>query len=103
MSIEQNIQGKLIAQFEPTFLKIENESHLHSSGRGAESHFKVTLVSAQFEGKRSVERHQLIYSCLKDELEQGVHALALHTYTSQEWQAANGVIPQSTNCLGVGK
>lgn len=103
MSIEQRIQSKLTTQFEPVFLQIENESHMHSSGRGVESHFKVTLVSAQFDGKRSVARHQAVYACLKEELEQGVHALALHTYTPTEWTANNGVVPKSPNCLGVGR
>lgn len=102
MSIEQTIQAKLTARFAPIFLQIKNESHMHSSERGEESHFKVTIVSNHFDGKRSVLRHQAIYACLKDELEQGVHALALHTYTSEEWREANCVVPQSTNCLGVG-
>lgn len=103
MIIQQTIEQKLKETFNPSFLQIENESHMHSSGRGAESHFKVTIVSPAFEGKRSVARHQAIYQCLADELAQGVHALALHTYTSQEWLDAKGVIPKSTNCLGVGK
>lgn len=103
MIIQQTIEQKLKETFNPSFLQIENESHMHSSGRGAESHFKVTIVSPVFEGKRSVARHQAIYQCLADELAQGVHALALHTYTSQEWLDAKGAIPKSTNCLGVGK
>ena len=79
MIIQQTIEQKLKETFNPSFLQIENESHMHSSGRGAESHFKVTIVSPAFEGKRSVARHQAIYQCLADELAQGVHALALHT------------------------
>lgn len=102
MSIQQTIIDKLTAEFEPSFLSVENESHLHSSGRGAESHFKVTLVTATFENVRTVARHRAVYACLADELENGVHALALHTYTPDEWQAQGEVIPQSTNCLGHG-
>ncbi len=102
MIIQQTIEQKLKEIFNPSFLQIENESHMHSSGRGAESHFKVTIVSPVFEGKRRVARHQAIYQCLADELAQGVHALALHTYTSQEWLEAKGVVPKSINCLGVG-
>lgn len=57
MLIEQAIRDKLTAQFSPVFLNIENESYMHSSGRGAESHFKVTLVSETFEGIRTVACH----------------------------------------------
>lgn len=102
MLIEQAIRDKLTAQFSPVFLNIENESYMHSSGRWAESHFKVTLVSETFEGIRTVARHRAIYTCLADELENGVHALALHTYTPTEWAENNGMVPKSPNCAGVG-
>ncbi|WP_373777769.1 BolA family protein [Glaesserella sp.] len=102
MSVEQRISQKLTAEFAPSVLHLENESHRHSSGRGAESHFKVTLVSSQFEGLRSVARHRAVYACLAQELENGVHALALHLYTPEEWRERKEVIPQSTNCLGQG-
>lgn len=103
MSVEQQIIDKLTAQFQPSELYIENESHKHSSGKGTESHFKVTLVSSQFEGIRSVARHRVVYSCLAYELENGVHALALHLFTAQEWLASGQVVPKSPNCVGVGK
>lgn len=103
MSVEQTIITKLTAQFTPTELQIENESYMHSSGRGAESHFKVTLVSQVFEGKRAVARHQAVYACLSEELANGVHALALHLYTPAEWQASGQIVPKSPNCLGIGQ
>lgn len=102
MSIEQSINAKLMAEFSPTLLQIENESHKHSAGR-AESHFKITLVAPFFEGIRMVERHRAIYSCLAHELEIGVHALALHIYTPIEWIAAGQVVPKSPNCAGHGQ
>lgn len=103
MSVEQTIVEKLTAMFAPSVLHIENESHRHSSGRGAESHFKVILVSEAFAGKRAVARHREVYGCLAHELENGVHALALHLFTADEWQAEGGVVPASPNCLGHGK
>ncbi|WGE32351.1 BolA/IbaG family iron-sulfur metabolism protein [Actinobacillus genomosp. 2] len=103
MSVENTIREKLTAQFQPHVLNIENESHMHSSGRGSESHFKVTLVTSHFENMRTVARHRAIYSCLAYELEHGVHALALHTYTLSEWDEINGVVPKSPNCTGVGQ
>ena len=102
MLIQQSIEKKLTETFAPTFLQIENESHMHSSGRGSESHFKVTLVTEAFNGKRNVARHQSIYQCLNAELEGGVHALALHTYTPEEWQAIGKQSPDSPRCAGIG-
>lgn len=103
MSIEQTIIAKLTAEFAPIVLQVENESHQHSSGRGAESHFKVTLVSPKFDGVRTLARHRAIYALLADELANGVHALALHTYTEAEWLAVGQVAPRSPNCLGHGQ
>ena len=102
MFIQQAIIQKLTEKFEPTVLYVENESHRHSSGRGSESHFKVTIVSVQFERIRMLARHREVYQCLADELANGVHALALHTYTQQEWVAQGEVTPKSTNCVGHG-
>lgn len=103
MSIEQTIVEKVTTAFSPTILHIENESYLHHSGKGAESHFKLIVVSASFEGKSAVSRHREVYTCLSHELENGVHALALHLFTPTEWQAAGGVVPASPNCAGHGK
>lgn len=101
-SVETVIQSKLIAEFEPEHLEVYNESAQHNVPAGSESHFKVVLVSAAFSGKRQVQRHQAIYALLAQELSDGVHALALHTYSPEEWAAAGGV-PGSPPCLGGGR
>ncbi|PJG82439.1 BolA family protein [Caviibacterium pharyngocola] len=103
MSRQQSIQTALFAEFSPHFLHIENESHLHRSDRGEESHFKVVIVSERFDGMSKVVRHQAIYRVLAEEFRQGLHALALHTYTPAEWAQTAQQIPQSTACAGVGK
>jgi BolA protein len=94
------IEEKLRASFAPDYLAVVNESHMHSVPPGSESHFKVTLVSAAFQGLRPVKRHQDVYKVLADELAHGVHALALHTYTPAEWP---GVSPDSPQCRGGSK
>ena len=40
---------------------------------------------------------------LAEQLAGGVHALALHTMTPEEWFAKGGEVPQSPDCLGGGK
>lgn len=100
--VENQIHAKLSQGFQPIHLDVLNESYMHSVPPGSETHFKVTLVSPQFEGRRQVQRHQAIYACLADELKSGVHALALHTFSPAEWQA-NNQVPLSPQCLGGSK
>ena len=102
MSVQEQIQHKLAALV-PQHLEVVNESHMHSVPPGSETHFKVVVVSPQFEGKRQVARHQVIYRLLADELAHGVHALALHTYSDGEWQARGQPAPESPACLGGSK
>lgn len=85
-----------LAVLQPQALQIEDESHMHS--RGQESHFKVVLVSAVFDGVRKVQRHQKVYAALGDLMQQ-FHALALHTFSPEEWQAEQA-IPDSPHCRG---
>lgn len=101
-SVENQIHTKLGRAFQPAHLEVINESYMHSVPPGSETHFKVTLVSAFFEGKRQVQRHQAIYACLSEELGAGVHALALHTFSPKEWQTDDRV-PKSPQCLGGSK
>ncbi|WP_040976751.1 BolA family protein [Necropsobacter massiliensis] len=103
MSKQQELEAKIHAEFAPHFLHIENESHRHSSGRGGESHFKIVLVSALFASMPKVARHRRIYQLLAADLQNGIHALALHTYSPSEWENLNCQIPPSTNCAGVGQ
>jgi stress-induced morphogen len=44
----------------------------------------VEVVSKEFEGKRLVQRHQLMYKLLDEELKAGVHALSMDTKTPNE-------------------
>ena len=62
--------------------------HLHVEGDGR--HWYATLVSAEFEGKRLIQRHQRVYATLGDKIKTDeVHALSMKTYTPAEWQAAD--------------
>ena len=50
MSLQALIEEKLRAEIEPCHLEVINESHMHNAPAGAESHFKVIVVSEKFEG-----------------------------------------------------
>lgn len=89
---------------QPQYIQLINESMSHAGYfEGKESHFKLTIVSDDFEGKRLVARHQLVYNLVNSLLtSQGgqVHALAIHAYTPIEWQ---GQSPDSPLCAGQNK
>ena len=102
MSIQQTITDKLQQTLAPEHLEVVNESHMHNVPEGSESHFKVFVVTDKFEGKPLLARHRMVNAILKDELDGGIHALALHTKTMQEWFEQGGA-PDSPECLGGGK
>jgi BolA protein len=81
MSLQSRMSEKLMISLNPTRLDVVNESHLHaghaSSPGTGESHFRVLVVSSDFAGKSRVERHRIVNELLKDELRDGVHALAI--------------------------
>ena len=68
MSVEKKIEHTLSDNFNLIHLEVINESHMHS-GPNTESHFKVILVSDEFEDVKLVQRHRRINELLKFELE----------------------------------
>ena len=103
MSIQQEIEQLLAAQLDPVVLDVVNESHLHNVPANSETHFKVIVVTEDFVGVRKVARHQKIYSLLSRQLAGPVHALAIHSYTNEEWQQDGRSVPLSPNCMGGSK
>lgn len=101
--IQDLIERKLQTEFNPIHLHVQNESFMHNVPPGSESHFKVIVVSEQFEDKKLIARHRAINVTLSDELENHIHALSIHAYTEIEWQEANGKAPVSPKCAGGGK
>jgi len=81
MRVEHRIREKLTAALHPERLEIVDESDRHAGHAGArpggETHFRVEIVAAAFEGKSRLERQRLIYALLKDEMSQKIHALSL--------------------------
>ncbi|MEB3178002.1 MAG: BolA family transcriptional regulator [Nostocaceae cyanobacterium] len=55
---------------------------------GGGDHYQVTVVSSQFEGKRLIQQHQLVYGALQEAMStEAIHALALKTFTPEAWAA----------------
>ncbi|MEJ2397528.1 MAG: BolA/IbaG family iron-sulfur metabolism protein [Gammaproteobacteria bacterium] len=95
MSVQSDIERKLAEGIQAMHLQVVNESNNHNVPPGSESHFKVVLVSKDFAGKNLLARHRLVNGLLAEELQSRIHALALHTYTEEEWREQNGDAPMS--------
>jgi acid stress-induced BolA-like protein IbaG/YrbA len=55
-----------------------------------DTHFEAVIIAPQFEGRRPLQRHQLVYAALGPRMGQEIHALSIQAYTPAEWQAAFG-------------
>ncbi|KAH7874588.1 bola-like protein-domain-containing protein [Lentinula edodes] len=90
--IESVIRSKLLSSLQPAALVIHNDSYQHrhhapmraQDGGSGETHFSLEIVSDEFKGKTTMQRHRMIYSLLSEELDQGLHSLSLKTKTRAE-------------------
>jgi BolA protein len=96
-NMQQHLTEQLQLSLSPSYLEVINESCNHA-GPASESHFKLIVVSDQFDELTLIARHRLINHLFKEELTH-IHALAMHTYTADEWQVKNGA-PTSPKCSG---
>ncbi|ETI57904.1 BolA family protein [Marinomonas profundimaris] len=99
MIIQTEIDQRLKGKIDIVHMTLENESHMHNVPAGSESHFKLVLVSDAFEGKRLVQRHQLVYAVLQEQMTK-IHALAMHLYSINEWSERTALAPTSPKCHG---
>ena len=81
MNLKDWITTTLRERLAPTCLAVEDESDLHAGHagwrEGGETHFRIDVVSAAFEGKSRIERHRIVNAALAGAFERGLHALAI--------------------------
>ncbi|MGX5658359.1 BolA family protein [Castellaniella ginsengisoli] len=78
------VLAKRLAALEPARLDLIDESHLHAGHAGAQGgarHFRVHIVSKQFQGLGTLARHRLVYDCVRDLMPHPIHALAIEAGT----------------------
>lgn len=83
----ERIRSSLDREFSPDLLEIDDESHLHAGHAGARDgrgHFRVTIVSAKFEGMGRLQRHQAVFGALGSMMESDIHALAITAHSPSE-------------------
>tara|TARA_Y100000766_G_C18599082_1_gene455714 strand:+ start:286 stop:540 length:255 start_codon:yes stop_codon:yes gene_type:complete len=76
---ESSIYKRLYKYFDPSFLEVDNESHLHKhhsqSPNSGNSHFSIKIKSKSFEGLNRLQGQRKIYDLFKEELKGSIHAL----------------------------
>ncbi|XP_063237672.1 bolA-like protein DDB_G0274169 [Bacillus rossius redtenbacheri] len=101
--VETEIRRLLTDTLKPSHLDVINESHKHNVPKEAEMHFKVVVVSDQFEGKKLIERHRMVNTALHQLLEEKIHALSIEAKTPAQWQESSAVQPTPPCEGGFGK
>ncbi|MFT7561519.1 MAG: BolA protein [Flavobacteriales bacterium] len=101
-TIRNTLEALVIEALHPSYFELVNESSSHNVPKDSETHFKLTCISEEFDGLNAVKRHQKVYALAKDCFAEGLHALALHLYTDQEWSKKQGS-PESPACMGGSK
>lgn len=85
MNRKENIQAKL-SVLNPHFLEIVDESACHAGHAGnpngnAESHFAIKIAAKELENIPLVKQHRVINNLLKEEFDNGLHALSINVKT----------------------
>lgn len=97
MSRQARIQH-LLQPLMPSHLEVINESSMHQVPKDSETHFKILMVSEQFQGLSRIARHRLVNKQLQAELNHGLHALSMHLFTVVEWEQRTAPIENSPKC-----
>ncbi len=74
MVTPEDVKRYIAAGLECDFLEVAGDGH----------HFEAVIVSRLFEGKRPVQRHQLVYAALGERMREEIHALSMKTLTPAE-------------------
>jgi BolA family transcriptional regulator, general stress-responsive regulator len=80
------LRSALERELAPTHLEIIDDSAAHAGHAGARSggHYRLTIVSAAFEGRSQLARHRLVYAAVAPLMSGAVHALNITARTPAE-------------------
>lgn len=81
----QQIETLILAHLPETTATVESTDNVH---------FEALVVSPAFAGKRTLQRHRLIYGALGSHIGGDIHALSIQAFTPEEW-GARGTEPAS--------
>src|SRR5690349_3819837 len=87
------IRSKLQSAFDPEELDVVDDSRRHAGHAGARDgrgHFNVRILSREFSGKRTVERHRMVYAALGQLMQTDIHALGLVALSPDDSESSKG-------------
>ena len=86
MNTKNKIEKKLKEYFNVNTLQIIDESHKHANHKKDTQggHFKLLIISEDFENVSLIKRHQLIYDALSDMMKIDIHAISIKAKTIKE-------------------
>ena len=67
---------------------VPNSRVLVQDTTGGGDHFEALIISPAFAGKTMIEQHRMVYGALGEAVGREIHALALKTYTPEQWEHA---------------
>jgi BolA protein len=82
------IEETLTRALEATRVEVTDQSALHAGHEAAQEgggHFQVLVVSEKFRGQSRVAAQRMVYAALGDMMRNEIHALAMRTYTPEQW------------------
>ena len=76
-----DIEGLIAAGFKNATVRVESDDN---------THFGALVIAEEFEGKRPLARHQLVYATLGTLVGNEIHALSIRAFTPAEWRERGG-------------
>ncbi|MFB0935959.1 MAG: BolA family protein [Propionivibrio sp.] len=86
MSGIESLLRERLAFLSPLQLELVDDSAEHAGHAGAREggHYRLLIVSRQFSGKSTLQRHRIIYDALGDLMRSRIHALSIRSLTPDE-------------------
>lgn len=78
---------QLLLALAPTSIEIIDDSAQHAGHVGARDgggHYRLHIVSAQFSGKKTMERHRIVHAALAELMPARIHALSIQARSPEE-------------------
>ena len=86
MTEVETLMRERLAALAPSRLEIVDESARHAGHPGARQggHYRLLIVSAQFSGKTTLQRHRLVHDTLGELMRSKIHALSIRSLAPDE-------------------
>ena len=93
MNLSEKIKKILCQKLFASHVEVLDQSHLHAGHKQAQEsgggHYTVIVVSEIFTGKKTLERHRLVYQALAQEFQKEIHALSIGAYSLEEYRSSS--------------